>query len=97
MTELWLVDLEPRGPGARSACARNGGSSVATPKQIEAVARRIAGEAGALVRDLKLPPGLFGAVALGQGMRVQRERAFLTDGPAIARLLAPRRTTDRGR
>jgi 4'-phosphopantetheinyl transferase len=69
----------------------------ATPAQVEAAARRIVGEAGVKVHDLKLPAGLHGAVALGRRAGVPRVRAFPVDGPAIARLLVPRRARGRGR
>ena len=84
-----LVDVGVRG--------RTGGSGPATPARVEATARRLAKEAGITVRDLKLPQGLHGAVALGQGMRVPRVRTFPADGPAIAGLLAPRGTGKRAR
>ncbi len=72
-----------------------GGSS--TPARVEAAARRVVGEAGLKVRDLTLPPGLYGAVTVGEAASVPRVRAFPANGPAIERLLASRAAPGRGR
>lgn len=61
-----------------------------TPARVEAAARRIVGEAGLKVRDLKLPHGLHGAVALRPSASVPRMRAFPVEGAAIERLLVSR-------
>jgi 4'-phosphopantetheinyl transferase len=82
-----LADLGVRGDSGRAA----------TPARIEAAARRVVGDAGLKVRDLRLPSGLHGAVALARTQPVPRVRVFPTDGPALARLLAPRRTPRRAR
>jgi 4'-phosphopantetheinyl transferase len=54
---------------------------------IEATARRIVSEAGLSVCDLKLPPGLHGAVAHGGSPAAPRLRRFPADRAALARLL----------
>jgi 4'-phosphopantetheinyl transferase len=77
-----LADVGARG--------HRGGSGTATPARVEAAARRLIGEAGMKVHDLKLPAGLHGAVALGQSARVPRVRSFPVDRPTITRLLGPR-------
>jgi 4'-phosphopantetheinyl transferase len=74
--------------------ARGGGSTTA---RVEAAARRVVGEAGLKVRDLTLPPGLYGAVTVGEAASVPRVRAFPANGPAIERLLTSRAAPGRGR
>jgi len=56
--------------------------------EIEAAARGLARAGGMAIRDLKLPPGLYGAVAFTGMRRLARLRRFPADGAAIARLLA---------
>jgi phosphopantetheinyl transferase len=68
-----------------------GGSHAATPAQIETATRRVAREAGLKVCDLRLPAGLFGAVAVAKAAPFPRVRAFPIDGPAVARLIHSRR------
>jgi 4'-phosphopantetheinyl transferase len=58
------------------------------PSEIEAAAQWLAGARGMAVRDLKLPPGLYGAVAFTGLRRLARVRRFPADRAAIARLLA---------
>ena len=58
------------------------------PWKIEAAARGLAGARGVAVRDLKLPPGLHGAVACCGGRSLARVRFFPADRAGIARLLA---------
>jgi hypothetical protein len=67
-----------------------------TPLAIEAAARRLAGEAGLTIRDVKLPPGLYGAVAHAGSSAAPRLRRFPTEHQAITRLLLPARAA-RGR
>jgi len=66
----------PRARGGQRACG-----------EIEAAARRLAREAGMAVGDLRLPPGLYGAVAYAGVRTVPRLRHFPVDKPGIARLL----------
>ena len=77
-----LTDLGVRGGDAQSPTK--------TPTRIEATGRRLATDAGMQVRDLALPSGLYGAVAVAQAAAVPRVRAFPAERPAIERLLAPR-------
>jgi len=56
---------------------------------IEAAARRLARGAGLSVRDLKMPPGMHGAVAHAGSGAARRLRHFPAERPAIARLLQP--------
>ena len=58
---------------------------------IEDAARRLVREAGLAVDDVKLPPGLHGAVAYAGSGAAPRLRHFPTDRAAIARLLTPAR------
>lgn len=67
-----------------------------TPARVEAAARRAVGGAGLKVRDLGLPRGLYGAVALAQAASVPRVRAFPVEGAAIERLLGSRARKSRG-
>ena len=57
------------------------------PPEIEAAARRLALAAGLAVGDVRLPPGLYGAVAYSGLRPVPRLRRFPADKGAIARLL----------
>ncbi len=61
-----------------------------TPAQVEGAARHAAEDAGLKVCDLRLPRGLFGAVALERSASVPRVRAFPVQGAAIERLLRSR-------
>jgi 4'-phosphopantetheinyl transferase len=67
--------------------------------EIEAAARRLADAGGMAVRDLKLPPGLCGAVACSGVRRLARVRRFPADRAAIVRLFAghPPRAASGGR
>jgi 4'-phosphopantetheinyl transferase len=62
-----------------------------TPAAIEVAARRLASKSGLAVADVKLPPGLYGAVAHAGSGVAPRLRRFPTGGRAIARLLLPGR------
>jgi len=66
-------------------------SSAATPARIATAARRLVEGSNLQVRDLRLPSGLRGALALASGMPVPRARAFPTDRSSIAHLLTSRR------
>jgi 4'-phosphopantetheinyl transferase len=70
--------------GLRAAAGRN-----LTPSSIEATARALAHAAGIEVRDVRLPPHLYGALAVGRGTSAVPLRRFPADLPAIRRLLAP--------
>ena len=61
------------------------------PADIAAAARRLVREAGLAVRDVKLPPGLHGAVAYAGSGGAPRLRRLPADRQAIARLLMPAR------
>lgn len=76
---------------------RGGSSDTMAPARVEAAAQHIVGESGLKVHDLALPPGLYGAVAVGQAAPVPRVCAFPANGPAIERLLASRAAPGRGR
>jgi 4'-phosphopantetheinyl transferase len=67
--------------------------------EIEAAARRLAGAGGMAVWDLKLPLGLYGAVACSGVHRLARVRRFPADRGALARLFAgpPSRAASGGR
>jgi len=58
------------------------------PANINAAARGLARTAGIRVGDVRLPPGLYGAIALGGAARLPRVRNFPTDVPAILKLLS---------
>src|SRR5262245_20124025 len=73
-----LADL-----GLRQASGRQ-----LAPSKIEAAARRLASAQDMAVRDLKLPPGLYGAVACAGVHRLARVRRFPVNRSAIARLFA---------
>jgi 4'-phosphopantetheinyl transferase len=60
------------------------------PTHIEAVARRFVRAAGLVVGDVKLPPGLHGAVAHTDASAAPRLRQFPAEFRAIARLLPAR-------
>jgi phosphopantetheinyl transferase len=62
---------------------------------IESATRQRASAVGFEVRDVKLPPGLHGAVAYAGSVAAPRLRHFPTDRAAIARLLTPARTAPR--
>ena len=62
---------------------------------IEGAARRLVREAGLAVRDVKLPPGLHGAVAYAGSGAAPRLRRFPAERAAIARLLRPARAAPR--
>lgn len=66
---LTLADLDLRGKGRQQVPLTHVGSA----------ARRLAREAGLMVRDVKLPPGLHGAVAAPRGARLARVRLFPTE------------------
>jgi 4'-phosphopantetheinyl transferase len=66
-----------------------------TIADIESATRQRASEAGFEVRDVRLPPGLHGAVAYAGSVAAPRLRHFPTDRAAIARLLTPARTAPR--
>jgi 4'-phosphopantetheinyl transferase len=66
------------------------------PAAIEAAARRLVREAALTVGDVKLPPGLHGAVAYAGLGVAPRLRRFPAERRAIARLLLPAGTA-RGR
>jgi 4'-phosphopantetheinyl transferase len=76
--------------GARQARGRQ-----LAPCAIEAAARRHAAAGGLAVGDLKLPPGLHGAVAFASARGVARVRRFPTGKAAIVRLLAAARPAAR--
>jgi 4'-phosphopantetheinyl transferase len=57
---------------------------------IETSARRLAQGWGLTVRDVELPPGLFGAIAGEGGGLPTKPRRFPTQRQAIVRLLPPR-------
>jgi hypothetical protein len=79
-----LADVGMRGQASR----------MAAPETVETSARQIAEDADLRVRDLKLPQGLHGAVALARPAPVPRVRAFPVDPRAMARL-SHRRGTSR--
>ena len=62
---------------------------------IESAARRLVSAVGFAVRDVKLPPGLHGAVAYAGSGAAPRLRRFPTERAAIARLLTPARAAPR--
>jgi len=66
---------------------RQGRGRQLAPGEIEAAARRLVREAGLTVGDLRLPPGLYGAVAYAGLRTVPRLRRFPADMRGIARLL----------
>ena len=80
-----LADVGVRGSRGRTA----------SPARVEAAARRAAGEAGLKVRDLELPHGLHGAVALSRQVVAPRVQAFPVEGAAIGRLLVSRQPLGR--
>jgi 4'-phosphopantetheinyl transferase len=82
-----LADVGMRGEAGR----------LATPATIEASARQVAEATGLKVCDLKLPQGLFGAVALARPASLPRVRSFPVDRPAIARLSSSRGAPHRQR
>jgi 4'-phosphopantetheinyl transferase len=61
------------------------------PAAIEVAARQLTREAGLAVGDLRLPPGLHGAVAFAGSGAGPRLRRFPAERRAIARLLSPGR------
>jgi 4'-phosphopantetheinyl transferase len=67
-----------------------------SPAAIEAAARWLVREAGLAVGDVKLAPGLHGAVAYAGSGAAPRLRRFPTERAAIARLLRPVRVAARG-
>ena len=67
---------------------RGKGRAQLPPAQVPAAARRLAAEAGLAVHDLRLPPGLCGAVAAPRQARLGRIRTFPSTRAAIERLLA---------
>jgi 4'-phosphopantetheinyl transferase len=56
---------------------------------IEAAAKSLVCPTGLAVRDVKLPPGLYGAVAYAGSDAPPRQRRFPADRRAITRLLRP--------
>lgn len=69
---------------------RGGGSRQPSSAGIEAAARRLATRDGLEIRDLKLPPGLFAAVATAAPVAAPRPRHFPADAAAIHRLAGAR-------
>jgi 4'-phosphopantetheinyl transferase len=78
---------------------RQGSGRQLEPSEIEAGARALVATGGVAVRDLKLPAGLYGAVACSGARWRARVRLFPADGAAIQRLFAgpPPRVTSGGR
>lgn len=60
----------------------------ATTAVIEARARRLVQGAGLFVRDVRLPPGLHGAVATARALPIARAARFPADRLALDRILA---------
>ena len=69
---------------------RGKGRAQVPPAQVEAAARRLLGEAGLAVHDVRLLPGLFGAVAAPRGAHPGRVRTLPAQRAAIGRLLGER-------
>ncbi len=67
---------------------RGKGRAQVPPAQVEAAARRLLGEAGLAVHDVRLLPGLFGAVAAPRGAHPGRVRTLPAQRAAIEKLLA---------
>lgn len=70
------------------ADVRGRSQGTTTTPEIEARARRLAYGAGLFVRDVRLPPGLYGAVATGRALPFARAVRFPADRSALDRILA---------
>jgi 4'-phosphopantetheinyl transferase len=66
-----------------------------TPGDVEAAARALARKAGLLVRDLRMPSGLFAAVAATGPAKPLRPRPFPCEAGAIAAMAVACRTPTR--
>jgi 4'-phosphopantetheinyl transferase len=72
---------------------RDAGGRQLPCNQIAAAARRLARQSGLEVAEVKLPPGLYGAVAASGLTLSPRPRRFPAEAQAIRRILATRRST----
>jgi 4'-phosphopantetheinyl transferase len=68
---------------------RGGTAEMALP-DVEAAGRRLAADAGLAVHDLRLPPGLYGAIAAPPGAHLGPVTSFPSDRTAIERLISAR-------
>ena len=69
---------------------RNAGGRQLSCSQISVAARHLARQAGLEIADLRLPRGLYGAVAAESLSQSPRPRRFPADAQAIRRILSPR-------
>jgi 4'-phosphopantetheinyl transferase len=79
-------DTLPKTLAATGVRGRSHGKT--TLAEIEARARRLAHGAGLFVSDVRLPPGLHGAVATARALPFARAVSFPADRPALDRILA---------